>query len=71
MITVKDIGRAQAPVRRNVASLVGGFVIAAGCFVLWLLVAGQLAHARPGPGIIAAGLAFAAIVGIWTRLADL
>ena len=32
------IRRPPAPRKRNVASLVGGYVIAVGCFVLWLLV---------------------------------
>ena len=46
-ITIRD---AKSPPRqRNIASLVGGFVIAGGCFVLFVLVAGQLTHWPPRP----------------------
>ena len=34
-LTIRD----AAPRKRNIASLVGGIVIAVGCFVLWVLVA--------------------------------
>jgi hypothetical protein len=64
------IGRAP-PVKRNIASLVGGIVIALGCLILWLLVARELAGGVPGWPAIAGGVAFAAIVGAWVRLADL
>jgi lipopolysaccharide export LptBFGC system permease protein LptF len=57
--------------QRNIASLVGGFVIAAGCFVLWVLVASQLTQWPPSPLWFALGAAFAAGVGVWIRLADL
>lgn len=76
-VTIKDPVRpsvseaGRPPVQRNVASLVGGFVIAFGCFVLFLLVASELAAAAPTLPVIAAGAAFAIAIGIWIRLADL
>ena len=60
-----------APRQRNIASLVGGVVIAIGCFVLWILVASELTHWPPGPAAIASGLAASVGVGVWIRLADL
>ena len=57
--------------QRNVASLVGGVVIAMGCFALWLLVAAELTQWPPNAGAFASGLAVALGVGIWIRLADL
>lgn len=74
-ITVRDIrpGRnakpGAAPVKRNIASLVGGVVIAAGCFVLCLLVASELTAITWPLALGAAVLALA--VGIWIRVADL
>jgi hypothetical protein len=56
----------QGEIKRNVASLVGGIVIAIFVFVLWLLVLG--AH---GPLEVASGLVVASLLGIWVRLADL
>jgi hypothetical protein len=56
----------QAEIKRSVASLIGGIVIAIFVFVLWLLVLG--AH---GPVEIASGLIVASALGIWVRLADL
>lgn len=70
MPTVKEAGRAP-PAKRNIASLVGGFVIAVGCFVLWLLVASDLTGGHPGMGVVVAGAALAAGIGGWIRLADL
>jgi hypothetical protein len=70
-VTLRDGGRGAPPVKRNIASLVGGVVIAAGCFILWMLVAGELLHAVPGPATIAAGVVVAVMIGIWIRLADL
>ena len=70
-ITVRDLKTAGAPKQRNIASLVGGFVIAAGCFVLWTLVASQIAGGMPSAAIIATGAVFAIAVGVWIRLADL
>jgi len=66
-ITVRD----SQPVKRNIASLVGGVVIAVGCFVLWVLVASQLTQWPPSPLVTAAGLAVALGIGVWIRVADL
>ncbi len=66
-ITVRDNG----PRKRNVASLVGGYVIAVGCFVLWILCASQLTQWPPDVPVIAAGLMVAVAIGVWIRLADL
>ena len=63
--------RDRTPRKRNIASLVGGIVIAVGCFVLWLLVASQLTQAAPTLPLIAAGLVVALGIGFWIRLADL
>jgi hypothetical protein len=56
----------QAEIKRSVASLVGGIVIAIFVFVLWLLVLGG--H---GPIEVVSGLIVASMLGIWVRLADL
>ena len=56
----------HAEIKRSVASLVGGIVIAIFVFVLWLLVLGS--H---GPVEIVSGLIVAAALGVWVRLADL
>jgi lipopolysaccharide export LptBFGC system permease protein LptF len=66
-ITIRD----RAPRKRNVASLVGGYVIAMGFFVLWILCASQLTQWPPSLPLIVAGLAVAAAIGVWIRLADL
>ncbi len=51
------------------ASLIGGIVVAIATLVLWLAVSRELGfHGTP---VLIAGLAVAAITGIWTRLADL
>ena len=63
--------RQSEPRKRNIASLVGGVVIAVGCFVLWLLVASQLTQWPPSLPLIASGLVVALAIGIWIRLADL
>ncbi len=55
--------------KRNIASLVGGFAIAIGVFILWMLVTGTLGWA--GTGATVTGLAVAALVGGYIRLADL
>jgi hypothetical protein len=70
-VTARDLKDGAKPVQRNIASLVGGFVIAIGCFVLWILVASQIAGGMPGAPIIALGAAAACAVGVWIRLADL
>jgi hypothetical protein len=66
-ITIRD----AEPRKRNIASLVGGVVIAVGCFVLWVLVAGQLTHFPPSLPLVALGLVAALAIGFWIRLADL
>jgi hypothetical protein len=68
-ITIRDTRRGAAPIKRNIASLVGGYVIAVGCFVLFLLVASELAPLT-WP-VIAAGVTFAVAIGVWIRVADL
>ena len=68
-ITVRDIKPGAAPVKRNVASLVGGVVIAVGCFVLCLLVASEL-MAITWPMVLGAAV-FALAIGVWIRVADL
>ncbi len=62
---------ARPPVKRNIASLVGGIVIAIGCFVLWMLVASEFAHGMPGLAAIFAGGLVALAIGVWIRVADL
>ncbi len=66
-ITLRD----NAPRTRNIASLVGGIVIAVGCFVLWMLVASELTQWPPSLTLTGAGLVVAAAIGGWIRLADL
>lgn len=61
----------KVPVKRNIASLVGGIAIAVGVFILWLLVAGELGYAPGAVPVILSGLLAAGIVGGWIRLADL
>jgi hypothetical protein len=63
--------RSAEPRRRNIASLVGGVVIAVGCFVLWLLVASELTQWPPSLALVASGLIVAVAIGVWIRLADL
>jgi hypothetical protein len=63
--------RDRVPRKRNVASLVGGYVIAVGCFVLWILCASQLTQWPPSMPVIGTGLVVAVAVGVWIRLADL
>lgn len=70
-ITVKDLRTGTAPRQRNIASLVGGYVIALGCLALFLLVASHLAGGWPGWPTAAMGTVLAAVIGIWIRLADL
>jgi len=74
-ITVRDIKPSRdtkpgaAPIKRNIASLVGGGVIAVGCFVLCLLVAAELTVIT-WPVVLGAA-AFALAIGVWIRVADL
>jgi lipopolysaccharide export LptBFGC system permease protein LptF len=63
--------RETEPRKRNIASLVGGVVIAVGCFILWVLVASQLTQFPPSLPLIASGLVVALAIGVWIRLADL
>jgi hypothetical protein len=56
----------QAEIKRSVASLVGGIVMAIFVFVLWLLLIGD-----PGATEIVIGLIGATLLGLWVRLADL
>ncbi len=75
-ITARDLKsgaklKAGAKPARNIASLVGGFVIAFGCFILWTLVASQLSGGMPSAPVIALGAVGAVAIGIWIRLADL
>ncbi|HEY4043413.1 MAG TPA: hypothetical protein VGM32_16415 [Rhodopila sp.] len=63
--------RVRTPRKRNIASLIGGYVSAVGCFVLWVLCASQLTQWPPSVAAIVAGVAVAAAIGIWIRLADL
>jgi hypothetical protein len=62
---------AAPPVKRNIASLVGGIAIGLGVFVLWLLVGAELAGHAPGAPMILGGAVVALAIGGWTRLADL
>jgi lipopolysaccharide export LptBFGC system permease protein LptF len=66
-ITIRDTG----PRKRSIASLVGGVVIAVGCFVLWVLVASQLTQFPPSLPLVVSGLIVALAIGFWIRLADL
>jgi hypothetical protein len=66
-LTIRD----SAPRKRSIASLVGGYVIAVGCFVLWVLCARELSQWPPSLPVIVAGLVVAVAIGGWIRLADL
>ncbi len=68
-ITIRGTKPGAALVKRNIASLVGGVVIAAGCFVLCLLVASELTAVTWPVMLGAAALAVA--IGVWIRVADL
>jgi hypothetical protein len=67
----RQIKSSQTPIKRNIASLVGGVVIAVGCFILWMLVATQLTATPFTLPLISGGVLVALAVGIWIRLADL
>jgi hypothetical protein len=66
-LTIRD----AAPRKRNIASLVGGIVIAVGCFVLWVLVASELTQWPPSVALVGSGVLVGLAVGVWIRLADL
>ncbi len=68
-ITIRDTKPGAPPIKRNIASLVGGYVIAVGCLVLFLLVASEFSALTAW--VWGAGLMFAAAVGVWIRVADL
>jgi hypothetical protein len=70
-ITIRDAQGGTAPLKRNIASLVGGVVIAFGCFVLWVLVASELTQWPPSLWVIVAGALVATGIGVWIRVADL
>jgi hypothetical protein len=70
-ITIKDAHGGAQPIRRDIASLIGGAVIAIGCFILWLLVASQLANTMPTGPLIVCGALVSVAIGIWIRVADL
>lgn len=59
----------QGEIKRNIASLFGGIVIAAIVFVLWMLVTGELGFA--GNPVVVLGATVAAAAGAYVRLADL
>jgi hypothetical protein len=59
----------EGDIKRNVASLVGGFVIALGVGVLAYLFLGTFGFSGTGAGIVAAAVGIAA--GSYVRLADL
>ncbi len=56
-------------IKRSRASLIGGVVVAVGVFALWAAIARDLA--ADGAGVLAAGAAVAALVGLWIWRADL
>jgi len=68
-ITIRDTKPGAVPIKRNIASLVGGVVIAVGSFGLCLLVASELT-AVTWP-VVLGSLVLALAVGVWIRVADL
>lgn len=56
----------QAHLKRSMPSLIGGIFSGIVVFVLWLLLFGT-----SNIGLVVLGLAVAAALGIWIRLADL
>lgn len=59
----------QGEIKRNIASLFGGIVIAAIVFMLWMLVTGELGYA--GTPVMILGAAVGVAAGAYVRLADL
>ena len=59
----------QGEIKRNIASLVGGIVIAIVVFVLWMLVTGELGYS--GTNVAVLGAFVAGATGGYVRLADL
>jgi len=70
-LTSREAGAGRPAAKRNITSLVGGFVIGIGCFILWMLVATQLTAAPFAPGVVGSGALVALAVGVWIRVADL
>ena len=70
-ITKRDVRNGAPPISRGIASLIGGMVIGVGCFILWLLVAGQLMNAPPTMPVIACGVLVCLGISIWIRVGDL
>ncbi len=59
----------QGEIKRNIASLVGGIVIAVVVFVLFMLVAGELGYS--GTQVAVLGAVVGVATGGYVRLADL
>ncbi len=59
----------RARIKSGKASLIGGFVVGVATFVLWMAIARDAGAGTPA--WTAAGVAAAAAVGTWIRLADL
>jgi multisubunit Na+/H+ antiporter MnhE subunit len=59
----------QGEIKRNIASLVGGIVIAFVVFVLWMLVTRELGYA--GTTVVVLGAIVGTLTGGYVRLADL
>jgi hypothetical protein len=59
----------QGEIKRNIASLFGGIVIAGVVFVLWMLVTRELGY--QGTAVLVSGALVAVATGAYVRLADL
>jgi hypothetical protein len=59
----------QGEIKRNIASLVGGIVIAFVVFALWMLVTRELGYT--GTNVAVLGAVVGALTGGYVRLADL
>jgi hypothetical protein len=59
----------QGEIKRNIASLFGGIVIAIVVFVLWMLVTGELGY--HGTPVTILGALVGVSAGAYVRLADL
>lgn len=59
----------QGEIKRNIASLVGGIVIAFVVFVLWMLVTRELGY--DGTTVVVLGAIVGMLTGGYVRLADL
>lgn len=64
-----DQTQMQGEIKRNIASLIGGIVVGALVFVLWMLVAGEMGYS--GTAVSVLGVLAGAAVGGYVRLADL